>query len=133
MARFTFPDREDLPASRDERVLVPPVPSSIALDLWMPIVDVAFDRPPIRAVWGIMAVPKAAVDENDFPATCEHKVRLAFEVLPVEPVSVAEGKDRLSDDLLRLRPMTLNPTHVLGTGRRCELVHHEFSYQSIYR
>lgn len=56
-------------------------------------------------------MPEASVDEDDKTATCEHEIRGAGQVLPVEPISGAERSAEAADHELRGGVAVLHARH----------------------
>jgi hypothetical protein len=74
---LAFPHREHLPTIVAQRGQVSPIALTIATDLRRPIFSVG--RRHARAAFAVVAVPEAAVDEDDQARTGKHQVRLCVQ------------------------------------------------------
>jgi hypothetical protein len=81
-----FPDRDDLPTGRFQSSVVLPVAALIALKLCVPKRGIRGWSPAART---IMAMPEAAVDEDNSVVGSQNDVRCAREVLAMKPIPKA--------------------------------------------
>jgi hypothetical protein len=58
-----------------------------------------------------MIVPKAPINENDFPTTCENEIRLARKVSGVQSIPKSYPVHQASHDHLWTSVLAANPTH----------------------
>lgn len=90
-----------LPTSLPQLLNRSPITRSISLKFFLPESDVAlWYRPSIAA---LVTVPKASMDENDFPPRREYEVRPCGQIRSVERVTVAKGMQRLANADFRSR------------------------------
>ena len=59
-------------------------------------------------------MPKTAVNENRFLGTWENDIRMAGEILTVQPVAVSHTVKQTPDLKLGLHALAPNPPHVLA-------------------
>lgn len=71
----------------------------------------------------MVSVPKAAVNKNDLSTLPEYQIRASRQILRVQPIPVAEGENKPSDDHLRSRVTRANARHDLGAFFRRQIVH----------
>src|SRR4051812_28149723 len=79
-----FPKREDAPALRLQGCPVGLVPRAVPADLGFPVIAVLLGH--ARAAGAVMTMPEAAVDKDRQPAPGQHDIRIARQVLAVQPV-----------------------------------------------
>lgn len=70
-----------------------------------------------------MKVSEAAMNENDFTARSKDQIGLAWKVLGVEPIPVAEGEDEFAHQDFCARVLRANPCHDFRAFRRGKSVH----------
>lgn len=121
VAMRSFPNHQHSPARGFQFLPGLPVPFDIAGELDLPVFAIGRRHPAVPA---IVLVPEAAVDEDHRASRSEDQVRLARQVLAVQPVPVAQAVDQTADDHLGLHALTLDASHVLAAARRGDLVHH---------
>jgi hypothetical protein len=85
---LTLPYREDAPASRFQFCLRVSVTFPIPCQLRFPILAPCPWQPPFAATGVLM--PKTAMEENNFPPAGENEVRLARQILSMQPEPVTE-------------------------------------------
>ena len=101
LGKFAFPQCQYAPSKLAEFRRLFPMTLHVAGYLRLPVLGVP-DRLPVAALT-VMAVPEAAVDEDDLLATREHDVRRSGEVSPVELVAVSHGVQQAPHAEFRLR------------------------------
>jgi hypothetical protein len=99
-----------------------PVASDVREQFWSPIVGVCFW---IRAVdTANVLVPKTAVNEDRRSVFRQHNVRLAWQVLAMQPKSMAELCERFAHNQFRIGVARSNSRHVPTPSLYRELVGH---------
>jgi hypothetical protein len=88
IGRLTLPNNERIPAGCAKRLNVPAIAKLIAFQLRPPVAGIRLWRVGDLAAMG---VPKATMDENDFPPRGEDKIRLPWKIFPVQTKAVAKA------------------------------------------
>ena len=114
VAGFAFPDFEHFPAKFDQFLPVFAVPAAVAFEFGAPELLPRFGHARLFAVRVGMPVPEAAVDEDDFPAAGKDEIRLARQVLAVQPEAVAHAVDEAADQQLDLAVLGADAAHQLA-------------------
>src|SRR6185295_19197203 len=99
----------------------------VSFSLAAPIILVASWRDPSMPTF--MKVPETTVNKNYFASRKKDKVRLSWEVLVMERVTITQSVSRLSDTHLRNRVLAAHGTHT-GASLFCrEVVSHQAAPQ----
>ena len=115
-----------MPAELAELVFIPQVAGLVSLDLCPPPVTAGFGEAEIWAI--LMAVPEAAVDEDDGAVFRQDEVGFSgegFVIRPVDGESVAEAVEHRSQGELRLGVASPDAGHDFGAFFWGEDVHGE--------
>lgn len=102
----------------------------VARQLWKPIIQIRFRlSPAVNAVRVLVAVPKTAMHENDFPAWTEDEIRLSGKVTPMQPVAIAQTVDDRAHHHFRLHVFAFDPAHIFRAPLGRQLVGHPSRFQ----
>jgi hypothetical protein len=108
-ADWAFPDREDRPAGPKEPTSVRGVPEFVATELVSPKRGASGGGG--ATFPACVAVPKAAVNEDDFSEGGKDNVGGAGKVATVEAEAVAERVDESTDEHFGFRVLAANRPH----------------------
>jgi hypothetical protein len=111
---LALPDHDRLPAHQPQLLCVLGIPEPVALQLRRPVSRVALWDVAFAAV---VPVPKTPVDQHDYAPSGQHHVRLAGEVLPVQPEPVAHSVQRAANLHFRPGVPAGDTAHDLGPPR----------------
>jgi hypothetical protein len=113
----SFPDGDDVPVEREQGGFVPQVAGLVALDLFPPRVPAGFWQAEVRAV--VVAVPEAAVDEDDRAVFRQDEVGFAGEgavFRAVDGEAVAEVVEHRAQGEFRFCVAPADAGHDLGSA-----------------
>ena len=114
LENIAFPEHEDAPSHGFQQFDIPPIALDIADQLGRPVAKIGLGCPPILARRLGMLVPEAAMDEDDFLPWPEDQIRLAGQVLGMEPVAITHAVHQRPHQHLRLHPRRPDSSHVPG-------------------
>lgn len=118
---FTLPDDEHLPAELAEGGFVSSIASAIGRDFWPPIVETALRQAAFAA---FVAVPVAAVDEQDLTPPRKYDIGGTGQIPEVEAISVAEPVEHPPHDHFRTGVPCAYRLHDLPTLRGTPGIRH---------
>src|SRR5438309_776803 len=119
--QLAFPDRQHFPAFLGEKFLVARVALLVGLKLRLPEIEPGFRHARERAL--LVAVPEAAMHENDLAAATEYQIRAARQFPVVEPVAIAFREDKMSDQHFRPGIFRADARHDFGALGGRDIVH----------
>jgi hypothetical protein len=73
-----------------------------------------------------MLVPEASMNKNHSAPSGKNQIRLSWQILPVQPVTVTHSVYKPADHHLRLGIAALDTPHVFGAALRGNLIGHTF-------
>ena len=115
LGEFAFPDGDDGPGEGVETLGVEFVSGDVAGNLLFPEFGVRLWCDVLGTA--AVAVPEAAVDEDDGAVLGQHKVGLSWEALVVEPVPVSSAPQLAPDSPFRGGVPGADAGHVVGSLR----------------
>lgn len=118
---FAFPYDIDVPTLGFKVADILCIPGSICFDLFPPIVDPACGQTTLAAV---VAMPEAAVDEDDFAPRGEYEIWAPRQVAPVESVPVPHPVKPPPDCHFGRSVHLSDRGHDPRTNLRCTVVGH---------
>lgn len=118
----TFPDCHYTPALLGKQVCIPLIPFNIACNFFFPELGVAF-RPFEK--FAIMAVPKAAIDENYSPVFGENQIGFSRKVLAVKLIAEPPSEKFLSYNYFRFCILASDARHHFGSMFRRDNISHQ--------
>ena len=107
---LTLPDDQQVPAEAAQFVPLRQVAGPIALELGLPERPACDGHGP--AEFAVVAMPEAAMDENDFSVRGEYEIGTARQGAEVETITVAHGVDQPPDNHFGLCVPATNSGHV---------------------
>ncbi len=121
ICRFTFPDYSYAPAQLVKRFFVTAVAFNILTELPDPEINAGLRRISKSAIG--VAVPVAAMDENNCLVARQHDIGTSWEVLSVKTETVAHFVKHRSDYPLRLCILRADTRHVPTAACLCDSIH----------
>jgi hypothetical protein len=119
---FALPDHKDAPAIVTQLRDVARIAGSISGNLAVPVAGVALHL--ARAVDAVRtAVPEAPMDEHAGFAACEHQIRLAGKMPPVQPEAEPLPVQEAADEELGCRVPAPDAAHVPASRIGRQFVH----------
>jgi hypothetical protein len=109
IACLAFPDGENAPAFRFERILIFPVSRFIAFEFGQPIAQIRFWNMRNPAV---MRMPKAPVNENHLAARNERQIWIARKVFPMQAESEAQSMGKAPHRKFGFHTLAPDRTHI---------------------
>lgn len=120
--QLTLPEREHAPPAFLKRGDVSPVPLYVAIQLLCPVSIIRGWPCGVRAAR--MLMPEASMHEDCGASAGENYVRIAGQVFPVQPVTIARLMQESPDFNFRLRALRLDGAHHRATLFGVENVHY---------
>lgn len=71
-----------------------------------------------------MLMPEAAMNKDYLLLRAKHQIGFAWKVFPVQPITEAQGMDKLPDNQLRLHIFGFDRSHVPAALLSCQLIGH---------
>jgi hypothetical protein len=121
--QLTFPNHAYLPPVSPQTRDVAEVAATIRSEFRQPEAELGF-REPRKGATGVgVAMPKAAVDEDDLLLLGENDIRLSRKVRNVEPESVSARTSYFPHQEFRFRILTVDERHSLAALGPRQCVH----------
>jgi hypothetical protein len=119
---FALPDLLDGPAYMLQIGPDLSISRAVPLDLGFPEYLIRFRE---LADPATVTMPKAPVNEDRLLATDECDVRTPWQILSMEPKTIAQPMKEHADGQLGLGMLRAYPRHQSATARRCSVIHHD--------